>query len=125
MPGAGSRLRTLGGKGYPDGLSGYEVPIALRVVSVARDAELWERRAGGPATVEVLAHRRGHGYDPAAVDVLIEGGRPWLDDLADFPHAAVFDAELAPASGADRARTSTSRTAQCRCPRSSSGIPRR
>ena len=43
--------------------------MAVRVVAVARDAELWERRAGWPATVEVLARRRGHGYDPAVVDV--------------------------------------------------------
>ena len=34
------------GKGYPDGLAGEEVPVAVRVVAVARDAELWARRAG-------------------------------------------------------------------------------
>jgi HD-GYP domain-containing protein (c-di-GMP phosphodiesterase class II) len=84
------------GDGYPDGLSGDEVPVAVRVVSVARDAELWERRAGWPATVEVLAHRRGHGYDPAVVDVVIDGGRAWLGDVADDPCAAVLDAEPAP-----------------------------
>ena len=84
------------GKGYPDGLTGDEVPIAVRVVSVARDAELWEQRAGWPATVEVLAHRRGHGYDPAVVDVLVEAGREWLADVADDPCAAVLDAEPSP-----------------------------
>jgi HD-GYP domain-containing protein (c-di-GMP phosphodiesterase class II) len=84
------------GHGHPDGLSGEEVPIAVRVVSVARDAELWERRAGWPATVEVLAHRRGHGYDPAVVDVVVAGGRAWLGDVADDPRAAVVDAEPAP-----------------------------
>ena len=42
------------GKGYPDGLAGDEVPIAVRVVTVARDAELWARQAGWPAAAEVL-----------------------------------------------------------------------
>ncbi|HEU5242658.1 MAG TPA: HD domain-containing phosphohydrolase, partial [Ornithinibacter sp.] len=84
------------GKGYPDGLSGDEVPMAVRVVSVARDVELWERRVGWPATVEVLAHRRGHGYDPAVVDVLVGAGREWLDDVAHDSCAAVLDAEPSP-----------------------------
>ena len=84
------------GDGYPDGLGGDEVPIAVRVVSVARDAELWERRAGWPATVDVLAHRRGHGYDPVVVDVVVEGGREWLDAVGDDPCAAVLNAEPAP-----------------------------
>jgi HD-GYP domain-containing protein (c-di-GMP phosphodiesterase class II) len=84
------------GKGYPDGLGGDEVPIAVRVVSVARDAELWERRAGWPATLEVLTHRRGHGYDPAVVDIVVDGGRAWLGHVADDSCAAVLDAEPAP-----------------------------
>jgi hypothetical protein len=33
------------GKGYPDGLAGEDVPIAIRVISVARDAEPWARQA--------------------------------------------------------------------------------
>ncbi len=84
------------GRGYPNGLSGDEVPIAVRVVSVARDAELWARRFGWPATLEVLEHRRGHGYDPAVVDIVVEGGREWLGDVGDDPYPAVVDAEPAP-----------------------------
>jgi HD-GYP domain-containing protein (c-di-GMP phosphodiesterase class II) len=84
------------GSGYPDGLGGDDVPIAVRVVSVARDVELWARRAGWPATVEVLVRRRGHGYDPGVVDVIIDGGQVWLGDVADDPCAAVLDAEPAP-----------------------------
>ena len=51
---------------------------------------------GGRRTVEVLAHRRGHGYDPAVVDVLVEAGREWLADVADDPCAAVLEAEPSP-----------------------------
>ena len=37
------------GKGHPAGLAGDEVPVAVRVVTAARDAELWERQAGWAA----------------------------------------------------------------------------
>jgi len=84
------------GKGYPDGLAGEEVPLAIRVVAVARDAELWARQAGWPATADVLAHRRGHGYDPAVVDALIGDGNRWLGEIGDDPCARVLDAEPAP-----------------------------
>ena len=47
------------GKGYPAGLSGDEVPVAVRIVTVARDAELWTRQAGWATAVDVLTHRRG------------------------------------------------------------------
>ena len=84
------------GKGYPAGLAGDEVPVAVRVVAAARDAELWDRRAGWPAAAEVLSHRRGHGYDPAVVDVLAGDGEQWLAEIGDDPCARVLDAEPAP-----------------------------
>lgn len=65
-------------------------------MTVARDAELWNRRAGWPGAVDVLTHRRAHGYDPDVVDVLIEQGRAWLDELGDDPGAAVLAAEPPP-----------------------------
>ena len=71
------------GKGHPVGLAGEAVPQAVRIVSVARDAELWARQGGWPTTVEVLAHRRGHGYDPAVVDVFVDGGERWLAAIGD------------------------------------------
>jgi HD-GYP domain-containing protein (c-di-GMP phosphodiesterase class II) len=84
------------GKGYPAGLAAEEVPFAVRVVSVARDVELWSRREGWPAALEVLAHRRGHGYDPAVVDVLADGGEVWLAEAGDDPCAVVLDGEPEP-----------------------------
>ena len=42
------------GKGHPAGLAGEEVPVAIRVVAAARDAELWARQAGWPAAADVL-----------------------------------------------------------------------
>jgi HD-GYP domain-containing protein (c-di-GMP phosphodiesterase class II) len=92
------------GKGHPAGLSGEEVPVAVRVVTVARDVELWSRQAGWTGTADVLAHRRGHGYDPAVVDVLAAGGEEWLAEVGGDPCAAVLDAEPAPLAtiGPDR-----------------------
>ena len=84
------------GKGYPAGLTGEEIPVSTRVVTVARDAELWARRGGWPAAAEVLAHRRGHAYDPAIVDALIADGERWLADIDDDAYAQVLDAEPAP-----------------------------
>ena len=43
------------GNGYPDGWEGDEVPIAVRVVAAARDAELFGRTAAGPGDGDALA----------------------------------------------------------------------
>lgn len=84
------------GNGYPDGLRGEEVPVAVRVVAAARDAEMWQRQQGWPAAAGVLARRRGRGCDPAVVDVLIADGEHWLAELGDDPRAAVLDVEPEP-----------------------------
>lgn len=84
------------GKGHPAGLAGEEVPVAIRVVAAARDAELWSRQAGWPAAAEVLAHRRGHAYDPAVADALVANGERWLGEIGDDPGAGVLEAEPAP-----------------------------
>jgi HD-GYP domain-containing protein (c-di-GMP phosphodiesterase class II) len=84
------------GKGYPSGLAGDEVPIAIRIVGAARDAELWSR-AGWDTAREVLADRRGRAHDPAVVDALVDGVERWSADIGDDPSAAVLEAEPAPA----------------------------
>jgi HD-GYP domain-containing protein (c-di-GMP phosphodiesterase class II) len=89
------------GRGFPDGLAGEAVPLAVRVVSVARDVELWARRDGWEAAAAVLAQRRGRAYDPTVVDVFLGDGRGWLADLGDDPAASVLDAEPGPASVLD------------------------
>jgi HD-GYP domain-containing protein (c-di-GMP phosphodiesterase class II) len=84
------------GTGLPAGLAGEAVPLAVRVVTVARDAEMWSRVAGWPTAVEVLSRRRGHAYDPAVVDALVGDGERELAGLGDDACAAVLDAEPAP-----------------------------
>jgi HD domain len=93
------------GRGLPDGLAGEAVPIAVRVVVVARDALLWQRMSGTGAALEVLLRRRGAAYDPAVVDAVLsvglegDGGSPWEEVLAAEPAPVVrLDAD-----GVDRA----------------------
>jgi HD-GYP domain-containing protein (c-di-GMP phosphodiesterase class II) len=84
------------GKGHPAGLAGEEVPVAVRVVAAARDAEMWAREAGWETAADVLARRGGHAHDPGVVDVLLAHGEHWLASIGDDPCAAVLDAEPAP-----------------------------
>jgi HD-GYP domain-containing protein (c-di-GMP phosphodiesterase class II) len=83
------------GGGLPDGLAGDAVPIAVRVVVVARDAVLWHRLAGADEALRVLAARRGRAYDPAVVDAVRrvgvppdDGGPVWDEVLAEEPAPA-------------------------------------
>jgi HD-GYP domain-containing protein (c-di-GMP phosphodiesterase class II) len=80
------------GGGLPDGLAGEAIPVAVRVVVVARDAVLWHRLAGGDEALRVLAARRGRAYDPAVVDAVRRAGIPaddgepvWEEVLAAEP----------------------------------------
>jgi HD-GYP domain-containing protein (c-di-GMP phosphodiesterase class II) len=84
------------GRGYPDGLAGEAVPIAVRIGAAARDAELWSGH-GWSSAAQVLARRRGRAYDPAVVDALTDGGNEWLSGIGDDPSAAILYAEPAPA----------------------------
>ena len=77
-------------------LRASEVPVAIRVVAAARDAELWSRQAGWSAAADVLSHRRGRGYDPAVVDVLLADGERWLAEIGDDSFAVVLAGEPTP-----------------------------
>ena len=84
------------GRGAPAGLAGDAVPVAVRVVTVARDVEVWARGAGWPEVAGVLAHRRGRAYDPAVADAFATEGERWLAEIGDDPGAGILDAEPAP-----------------------------
>ncbi len=44
----------------------------------------------------MLTRRRGRGYDPSVVDILVGDGERWLSEPGDDPCPAVLDAEPAP-----------------------------
>ncbi len=82
------------GRGLPAGLSGEGVPIAVRVVVVARDAVLWQRAAGAEEAQRVLTRRRGRAFDPAVVDAV---GRVGIADADAGPvWEEVLEAEPEP-----------------------------
>ena len=62
------------GKGYPEGLAGDAIPLAVRIVAVARDVELL-RRVAPDDWLEVVRARRGRAYDPAVVDAVLADGK--------------------------------------------------
>jgi len=73
------------GTGYPQGLSGEQIPLAARIVCLADFVDALGsdrpyRSAWDPANVrEEVGHQRGRQFDPAVVDAyfaLIEDGSP-------------------------------------------------
>jgi len=76
------------GGGFPDGLVGEAIPLAIRVCTVARDVDLVVRAGGDPMTL--LHDRRDHAYDPTVVDAFSALGEwtveaDWEAVLADDP----------------------------------------
>src|SRR5262245_26020692 len=80
------------GRGFPAGLSGERICAAARVVTIARDVEVFHRTAGMDAAVEVIAERAGSAYDPALADVFLGGA---AELLAVVDTDSVWDAALA------------------------------
>src|SRR5262249_54844117 len=65
------------GSGYPRGISGPDIPIGARILSVADCFDAltsdrpYRRRMTDAAAIEILLERRGRMYDPAVVDTFI------------------------------------------------------
>ena len=59
------------GKGMPGELQGDQIPLAVRIMQVAQDADVaWQQ--GGPALANrILAERAGSGLDPQAVSACL------------------------------------------------------
>ncbi len=72
------------GSGYPDGLSGTEIPFGARILAVVDcfDALTSDRPYRARLTIDeavaILSERRGSMYDPLVVDVFIELHSIWL-----------------------------------------------
>ena len=85
------------GKGLPAGLSGEEIPLAVRITVVARDVDVAYQRSGAAGVGPLLEHRRGRAYDPAVADAFLTGSDAWLHELDELdPWDAVVDAEPEP-----------------------------
>lgn len=60
------------GAGFPEGLSGEDVPLPARIFVVARDADLARRAGIEPA--ELLESRKDRAYEPRVVEAFSEVG---------------------------------------------------
>jgi HD-GYP domain-containing protein (c-di-GMP phosphodiesterase class II) len=56
------------GRGFPRGAAGADIPLAARLLHVARDGALFARLEGAAAAKAILEERAGGAYDPALVD---------------------------------------------------------
>ena len=67
------------GKGFPAGLQGDAIPLAVRLVVVAKDVDLAATAGAEPR--EVVAERRGRAHDPAVADAFASAGGGILAEL--------------------------------------------
>jgi len=93
----GNTFEQWNGKGFPNGVHGDQIPLPMRVVRLAHDAEALSRIHGAEEAVATLRRRAGRVYDPDLVEVLVGV----LDDLLVRvdkldPWDAVLDAEPHP-----------------------------
>jgi HD-GYP domain-containing protein (c-di-GMP phosphodiesterase class II) len=80
------------GSGFPRGIGGEEIPLAARVVHVARDLHVLAARSGADAAETAVAARSGGAYDPAVTAVA-------AGTLGTLPGGSVWDAVAAAPEG--------------------------
>ncbi|HEY7375476.1 MAG TPA: HD domain-containing phosphohydrolase [Polyangia bacterium] len=85
------------GKGAPRKKKGQAIPLPMRIVQVADDAQAFHRAGGVAAAVAMLAARAGGALDPALAGTLRAGA---ADLLARLDAAPVWDAAIAAEPGA-------------------------
>ena len=65
------------GKGYPDGLSGEEIPLASRIISVIdtyiaiTDERIYNPARSSSEAIQILIHASGKQFDPEVVDAFL------------------------------------------------------
>ncbi len=90
--GVGQALERWDGAGIPGEAAGDDIPVAVRVVSAARDVDVLQRLGGWAFAAECVTERRGRAYDPAVADVFLAEGERWL---AELDAESTWDAALA------------------------------
>jgi HD-GYP domain-containing protein (c-di-GMP phosphodiesterase class II) len=69
------------GKGFPGASEGDQLPVAVRFMQVAHDAEISWRQGGVVGARELVGKRAGHGLDPDIAGLLREHAETVLDGL--------------------------------------------
>ncbi|MDQ3940828.1 MAG: HD domain-containing protein, partial [Actinomycetota bacterium] len=84
------------GKGLPAGLGGDDIALPMRIVHVAEIVEVFHRRGGTHAAVEVARERSGKQFDPTVVDEFCSVAHEVLGSLdPDTNWHALIEAEPA------------------------------
>lgn len=90
------------GRGFPDGVKGDDIPLAMRVVQLAQDADAIFRAGGIDTALEVARRRAGTVYDPAVVDAFCRSAAASLPEIhAQSAWDAVIAAEPLPRAALD------------------------
>ena len=106
--GVGHVFERWDGKGLPGELAGDAIPIAVRIVVVARDVDVLNRVGGWAFVADRLRRRRARAYDPNLVDALLADGEGWVAGLeADSTWEAVLAAEPGAPMTVSEARVDT------------------
>jgi len=85
------------GNGFPKGVSGEEIPLAMRVVHLSHDMEAIGRLFSPADALDAARERRGRTYDPELADLFLVHGKGWFDRLNKMePWDAVLDLEPGP-----------------------------
>jgi len=93
----GSSFERWDGKGLPGLLGGDAIPAAVRIVSLARDVDVFYRMGTWSLARDVLRRRRGRAYDPEATDIFLASGETWLREANNASAwEAVLEAEPTP-----------------------------
>ena len=105
------------GGGYPTGLRRDEIPLYARIVGLAQVVEIYWRRGGVGAALEVARERRGRWFDPALVKAFCSlgpGDRVWSDLHSEPLSDAIAAAEpIERAIPADESRLDSHRPSVC------------
>ena len=80
------------GKGTPGEVSGEDISVASRLVSLADVVEVFHRAGGVPAAISVARERSGTQFDPAIVDAFC---RDAAELFGDIESATTWDAVIA------------------------------
>lgn len=85
------------GHGFPKGISGEAIPLAMRVVHLTHDMEAIARLFSPEQALAAARERRDRTYDPALADLFAAHGAGWLKRLAEVePWNAVLALEPEP-----------------------------
>src|SRR3954468_5725397 len=97
------------GSGYPRGLTGEDIPVGARILSVVDCFDAltsdrpYRKRLSDEAAIDILRERRGRMYDPHIVDTFIATYRTVKLDITETPQQREVLRQIARATPVDAA----------------------